>query len=547
MIHLPQLNLGRGIRLIRSSQIERLEDGRLHADGDDPQLVFWLPVPRDQVTFAFQIISDVNPRPVVIYYGHSLIMRFDERQKLVLGSGCPDKRRFTCQFEAPVRWIRIDPSDAPGPFEIRLLSIQIPESRQSADYHLASPSVAARHGTDKALGEIRQQIRSGTWAPESVYLLVTHEISGTGAPLLCRKISSRLRQSGSRCIILSLSVPGPQGYADRIRFENDCDALLYYSPNDEGHDLIRKLAQMGIRRALLNTVVSGRVIQLFRQNGFRIVSLIHEMRSSCRILRAEGLVQQIAALADRIVFPARCVMDDFLSFGHPVTGRCLVRPQGYYKGTLPAAEPDIAPEARIRQAALAASLGLPSGTRFICGAGSINFGKGVDILPLVARQLISEEDAAAPYHFLWIGGSNAPEYEIWVRDQIDRMGLDGRFHFPGYFADEHAYMDCLGAASAYALVSREDSMPSVVIEAMAAGVPAIAFRKGGGAEEMLADGRGYLVDYMDIEAFSGTIAGICTGSLPAAETVRRASAYVREALSFEAYVDFLVAVFREID
>lgn len=535
----PHLRLDNSIRYVASRQVEAAEDGKFRSTGDDPQLIFWLPFSGSRLSFTIHILSETVSSSIVIYYGHSFRMRFDDRQKMILNNQDHSVHEFTCAFEPPVRWIRIDPIDAIGPFEVQSLHISVPKSSVSTDHRLAAPLASSKWHPQTGLSQIRKHIQSGEWQKDSLFLLVTHEISGTGAPLLCRKISSQLRKMGKRCVILSLSAPGPQNDLDRIAFEYDSDALFLCQTNKQCRDLASRLSQLGFKSVLLNTVVSGKVISIFKQHGFHTVSLIHEMKSSCKILHAEELVRQIGYQADAIVFPARCVMADFESFGFPVKGRCVIRPQGYYKNIPATGGKDL------RQP-LIDQWQLPANTQFVCGAGSINFGKAVDILALIARQLVKLENGRVHYRFLWIGGTNAAEYDIWVKDQIDRMGLKERFHFLGYVSDEQQYMDYLGASSVYALVSREDSLPSVMIESMVSRVPVTAFRGSGGAEEILADGRGFLVDYLDIESFSNTIDRICTGEVPTDEMTNKAIGFVQHSLSFGQYVSDLMEVFDEI-
>lgn len=540
-VSIPGLSTDSGILYMASRQIEKTSDNGFKATGDDPKLFFWIPLPRKRFTFKFDVATDILSGPVTVYWSHSIKPVFTEQQKLLLSEDRYPQGMFTVAFERPVHWIRIDPVDVPGDFKMKTLQISGKPNRVVTGEAPPYAQAVGLPGSKRVMRHIQASIQTGLWSPDSLMLLVTHEISGTGAPLLCRKISAHLLKKGMHCVILSLQAPSLLNYQETSHFLTDCDALLISPEQEVCHEQIRKLGQMGFRRVLLNTIVTGRVIHACRQSGMKTICLVHEMRSSIRILHAEELVRQIAANADNIVFPAERVMEDFISFGHPVNARCLVRTQGYYKDIVHTNKRDMRSE-------LIKKWHLSANTQFIVGAGSINYGKGVDLLTLIAQDLRSRENGHMEYHFIWIGATNAPEYDIWVQDQIRRMGLTDRFHFTGYVGDEQVYMDYFSAACAYALVSREDSMPSVIIEAIASHIPVIAFRGSGGAEELLADGRGHLVDYMDLSAFANKIAHVCAleNEEQTAEMTNKAAAVVRENLSFGRYVSYLMEVFAEI-
>jgi hypothetical protein len=116
---------------------------------------------------------------------------------------------------------------------------------------------------------------------------------------------------------------------------------------------------------------------------------------------------------------------------------------------------------------------------------------------------------------------------------------------PGRRDDVGAF---LRAADGYALTSREDPFPSVALEAMAAGLPVVAFGRSGGIPDMLEDtGAGAVVPYGDVTAMAEALsAQLRAGADPAsrkplAEQRRRLAAtrfawrpYVRDLLRLAA-------------
>ena len=128
-----------------------------------------------------------------------------------------------------------------------------------------------------------------------------------------------------------------------------------------------------------------------------------------------------------------------------------------------------------------------------------------------------------------------------MKAMSDRLGVSDRIHFMGFIKNEAEYKRILGACGAFLLTSREDTFPSVLIEAAACRIPIVSFSGSGGAESFLSDGRGYLVPYMDIDAFAGRVREISDGKADTEAVVDRAFNYVKEEFDFEKYTDKLLS------
>jgi glycosyltransferase involved in cell wall biosynthesis len=66
-------------------------------------------------------------------------------------------------------------------------------------------------------------------------------------------------------------------------------------------------------------------------------------------------------------------------------------------------------------------------------------------------------------------------------------------------------LDHYCAMDAFALTSREDPFPLVVLEAADHGLPTLCFQDGGGANEFVRDDAGARVPYLDIAGFAAQI------------------------------------------
>jgi glycosyltransferase involved in cell wall biosynthesis len=144
---------------------------------------------------------------------------------------------------------------------------------------------------------------------------------------------------------------------------------------------------------------------------------------------------------------------------------------------------------------------LPAATldaNVLVAAGRLTHQKGFDLL-LDAFQVVAGKH---PDWQLWIFGGGVRRDAL--AGQIERLGLAGRAHLKGTTGrlDEQ-----FAAASVYVLSSRFEGLPMVLLEAMTAGLPAVAFDCPTGPGQIIAHDRsGLLVPEQDVAALA---AGIC--------------------------------------
>ncbi len=130
-------------------------------------------------------------------------------------------------------------------------------------------------------------------------------------------------------------------------------------------------------------------------------------------------------------------------------------------------------------------------------AGSLIRRKGFDLL-VDAWAPIADEH---PEWRLRVHGVGDQADELAAR--VDHLGLTSTVSFPGFARDLAGELD---AASLFVLPSRREGMPMVLIEAMAAGLPVVAFDCPTGPADLLDGGRfGVLVPAGDVAALADGI------------------------------------------
>jgi L-malate glycosyltransferase len=137
---------------------------------------------------------------------------------------------------------------------------------------------------------------------------------------------------------------------------------------------------------------------------------------------------------------------------------------------------------------LRSKLGIPEGKFVWVMSGTINYRKGVDLIPKIAKKI---GNAA---FILWVG-DNKTGLKYFIEKEIESLGLKN-VRFVGSKVQD--YYDYLSIADGFLLTSREDPFPLVMIEGAALGKPIVAFNSGGVAE-FVKDEMGIVINSFDTD------------------------------------------------
>lgn len=325
--------------------------------------------------------------------------------------------------------------------------------------------------------------------PSKRVLLVGHDAYLHGAQLLMLNIMRTMRRQFGVEVVLLLLEGGPlvEEYRKMGKVVVASESGL---PIDVLLDSVVKDIPSSV--AVCNTVVTGQVAWHLANRGFTVVSLVHELP---RLISERGLELSARALAQgahRIVFAADFVRQRFEDLVGPLDDKARIMPQGIYQ-TIRAegGEHDWLRE----------HLGIGRQARVVLNLGFGDLRKGFDLFVDAARQLCR---ADPDVHFLWLGNLQ-PDLKTWLAVDIESPELCDRFHVLPF---DSAVAPYLLGADLMLLTSREDPYPSTVLEALAGGLPVVAFARGGGYEEAIRrhEGNGSLVPMGDTRSMAAAAA-----------------------------------------
>jgi len=117
----------------------------------------------------------------------------------------------------------------------------------------------------------------------------------------------------------------------------------------------------------------------------------------------------------------------------------------------------------------------------VVAAGRLSYQKGFDLLIEAFPALLDEY----PEAHLWILGDDTSADGQVERDLLAlcrRLAIDGRVHLTGFQDNPYPYFK---HADLFALSSRYEGLPNVLLEAMACGCPTVALDRPGGTREIM--------------------------------------------------------------
>ena len=235
-------------------------------------------------------------------------------------------------------------------------------------------------------------------------LLVSHEASRTGAPVLALTVAQNLC---TRYNVITILLRGGDLVESFARIsshlilleDSDRDPIEYKSAVNS------ILPKHPVRYAIVSSIESWLMLHVLGRAFIPTVNLIHEFSSYTRPLRA---VRKSLGWTTELVFSTNATADSFRA-EHPalLKRRIHVLPQG--RCTLPSPAPNVDVDAEHEH--LRAAMRPPGyeNALVVLGAGFIHIRKGIDLFIASAMAAAKLAGKRRQIRFAWIGGGFDPE------------------------------------------------------------------------------------------------------------------------------------------
>jgi glycosyltransferase involved in cell wall biosynthesis len=385
--------------------------------------------------------------------------------------------------------------------------------------------VKANEKGNHALQELSVWMKEIMSCQKNPVVFVSHDAEWGGAQLLLTRLMDALQEKEDvECFLLLL-----KGGALADKFSEKYKTVNVEKFTDLGweeKETIEFIASRLRRRkdvvALCNTVASGDAAEILASKGVELLSYVHELPTSIEMYEAGDKIKKIAANSKRIITVSKAVQAELAS--------AYAIPKGDIEVIYCGMRRQNPPQYNKRE--LEQKYNLPHTKYLVLGCGMAHYRKGTDLFVQMAADLVKgkkKED----YLFVWLGGDQTNDgARKWAMHDARRFGLEGQMHFLGQIKDANAFMK---EADVFVLTSREDPYPLVVLEAIEHDTPVVCFEGSGGAPEVVNQGAGVCVPYLNIQEMADAVDSFIT-SEESVGSVAKQNIYIRESLSWEKYV-----------
>lgn len=390
-------------------------------------------------------------------------------------------------------------------------------------------------------------------------LLIGHDANRAGAQLVLLQMLQMLKQ---RNIPTHLLLCGDGPLENEYRqltsvslwpkpvtrlFGNRIDKLLYLlrigqwlhrrEEQRRWQTFENELRSQNIGLVMVNTVTSAKGYQPIYElvRSVPVILFVHELEMAVRMYTQPDNLRFMLDHSDHLIAVSKAVANYYVdNYGFDPsqisTFQLIDIPNLLQKITQARQLPDVM-----------AKHGIPENAVIIGGCGNAEWRKGNDLFNVIAQLVISEY-VDLPVYFVWVGMPRNSLYEDLALD-LKKAGLTDRVLLIEPTPEVFRYTTRFDI---FALCSREDPYPLVVLEAALSETPVVCFEHAGGAPELVETDGGFVVPYLDTMAMADAIGTLIDDTIQRrtmGQTLRRK---VIERHSSEQSMDSFLAIVKQL-
>ncbi len=209
-------------------------------------------------------------------------------------------------------------------------------------------------------------------------LYVSHDTKYGGAQLLSLNIIKYLKEKFKYDI--SIIAINCGWFEDEFKKYGD----FYNVDNnlEKAHSIIKKLRNSGVDIAICNTVISGDLVKLLKNENYKVITLIHELSGTIKAYNAEEKARNISIYSDTIIFPSKYVKDEFKDIvDKNIENKSKIIPQGVFNNKREYKDKKICTKD------LKEKLNISQNSKIVLGVGYGDKRKGIDLFIDIANKI----------------------------------------------------------------------------------------------------------------------------------------------------------------
>jgi glycosyltransferase involved in cell wall biosynthesis len=252
--------------------------------------------------------------------------------------------------------------------------------------------------------------------------------------------------------------------------------------------LISVLKEENFDLIYANTVATASVFWLLKTLEKPIVSHFHELPFSINLYSKEAELNEMLESSTKIIGCSNAVSSNLIS-NYPIPADKVSTIHSFVNN-----EEILKKIAKVDAHKLKQKFKIPAHKKIIISCGNAEYRKGVDLFIEVANAFKNNSNLKNEVVFVWVGITKSGELfekclELIQINQIEDSIL---LIEPTPFAQE-----LISISTIFALTSREDPFPLVMLEAAVCSKPIIAFVESGGSAEFIGKNAGILIQGFD--------------------------------------------------
>ncbi|AMR31832.1 hypothetical protein A0256_10565 [Mucilaginibacter sp. PAMC 26640] len=344
-------------------------------------------------------------------------------------------------------------------------------------------------------------------ATSNKILFISNEASRSGAPIVLLHLLNWLKQNTPLQFDILLLNGGPlqsefkklgdtyllnelvnlHSYTNRFRkkvFKSDLNKKL--------KKVAAKLAKKQYDLVYGNTILSLPWLQLFKQHhNLKTLCCIHELSFALNYCFAEAYLNENLNLTDGIIAVSAAVKDN-LRYSYQIPEEKISLHYEFIDTNYQSVEDT---------AVTRKSLNINKDVFIIGAGGTPEWRKGVDLaLPLALT--LAEKHPDLNFKIAWLGADQDSHHVKHLLYDAEKCGITDKFCF---IPNSDKPLDIINLFDVFISLSREDPFPLIALEAAFLKKPVIAFEKSGGMPELLKQGAGFTVPYLDLDKAAAII------------------------------------------
>jgi glycosyltransferase involved in cell wall biosynthesis len=332
-------------------------------------------------------------------------------------------------------------------------------------------------------------------------LFISHDFAAAGAQIILLRLLRWLRANGDTGIEILIARPrGAAAHASPAEQQllfgfSEMGPVHFLSDLTRGPENLARIRRGYYRLIYANTGTLGWLLPSLRPFSCPMVSHVHELAFWLEKRTGLEVLARQVACTDRFIACSTPVRDY-------LAGRPGVPPDRieviHASGSTVQAQRTCAEYSRedIRR-----ELDIADDAFVVVGCGTFDWRKGADLFVPICVAL-RRKLGDRPFRALWIGDYGSDLVRAQFAHEVKTAGLIGTVSLLGQQKEPLRWML---AADCFALPSREDPFPIVMLEAGALGLPVVGFEDSGGVTEFAGQEAGLIVPYLDVEAFAGAL------------------------------------------